>query len=410
MSFTGREEKRNPLELRDSDSQQKLVVKKTRSTTLQMALELLEQEHNRTGDTVESLQEDNIEMRKVISTRDEEIHRLQSALAAEEAKATKNNEMIKSLQQESLIWNETSAAKDEEIIRLQTARKIEMDNHKAVLMNMSSESSTLKERVAELEKTVALAEKKSNFPISRVSRAFDEICGTASQLGQMGKEIERLYSQLEGAVETVYDEKAQFRFETERAEKELSALRSVRPSTLRALFALRRAEAASEPATVDETDSTWTPLSVQDYSLDIELSIFDMGALGDVLKRGEQYNHFYRQIKTSDCLVCRRAKFCMPQISAIRCLKEFPEHNRQFSCCYRSVCKACLVAHVTDCLDNKWWCDLDSDQWLKCPTDGCDSALMIRCEADLILLLERNGCPLFEEYAKKYAFIYSSGE
>ena len=130
-----------------------------------------------------------------------------------------------------------------------------------------------------------------------------------------------------------------------------------------------------------------------------------------LLPRGPSFQGFYRCLTLASCSMCANLKirFDPPSNDAsLDWLNEFSSQSGYFSCCYKDICRECVLHHIIGTIEYGWWHKLGSLQWLDCPGNGCDNALGIRCEADLQVYLERSGAFQTEKHMKMWVTLLRS--
>ena len=87
------------------------------------------------------------------------------------------------------------------------------------------------------------------------------------------------------------------------------------------------------------------------------------------------------------CVVCKT-----PKIMSSSHVCEFPSSNGgHMSCCERAVCMSCLCDSIVKSVTSGWWHNLESSQWLVCPSPGCDRLMRLRHADELPRLLRAGG-------------------
>ena len=220
---------------------------------------------------------------------------------------------------------------------------------------------------------------------------------TRLQLGSNIVALEKKNTDLEHSLHEVQEESA--------------FLRSVQPQTPRLLLILRILEISflenASNHNIGESDNqepeVWWPKGLYHRQLDEICNPADFRDLVNLLPRGPPHDYFYRRLELVACAICAKPKFRFqegmhPREKSLAWIHEFPSRSSYFSCCYEQVCKSCLLEHVVDFLKFHWWYKIPSLQWIHCP--ACDTALSIRCEADLRVCLEQNGSTEVEKLVR----------
>ncbi|KAN0074321.1 hypothetical protein V8E54_008258 [Elaphomyces granulatus] len=303
---------------------------------------------------------------------------------------------------------------------LESLRSIYNDNLQqlstkcATIEELTQNNNVLQKRVDHLEEMVAWTKQNSGKDVDRL---FDDFSTTRKNHDDMALRLgERVETCLRMGSDIITLEKknAELKQSLREVEKESAVLRTTQPQTLRLLLILRLLETSfSQKPSDNNTDANqetevWWPNGLCHRQLDeicnpASASFRDMINL---LPRGPRHDYFYRRLEVVSCDICSKQKFKFkpgmhPRAKPLTTfIHEFPSRSSYFSCCYEEVCRSCLLEHVVESLKYQWWCNLQSLQWIHCPS--CTRVLSIRCEADLRVCLEQNGSTEVEKLVRMY--------
>jgi hypothetical protein len=100
-------------------------------------------------------------------------------------------------------------------------------------------------------------------------------------------------------------------------------------------------------------------------------------------------NQISKSLGLRTCALCKKPKF-MPATGQSQSnwkLHEFPRCSGQAKCCISAICFKCWAKFFRSAIQNDWWHNLESRQWLRYPLPLCKQLVKISSRAQLSMLL-----------------------
>jgi hypothetical protein len=100
-------------------------------------------------------------------------------------------------------------------------------------------------------------------------------------------------------------------------------------------------------------------------------------------------NQISKSLGLRTCALCKKPKF-MPATGQSQNnwkLHEFPRCSGQAKCCISAICFKCWAKFFRSAIQNDWWHNLESRQWLRYPLPLCKQLVKISSKAQLSMLL-----------------------
>ncbi|KAF2664629.1 hypothetical protein BT63DRAFT_94218 [Microthyrium microscopicum] len=271
--------------------------------------------------------------------------------------------------------------------------------------SLENEIEVLKSAATTREQEVVSLKKESAKSAERAEQLQQEL---ETQIQDQNDQIDGLQDRAVGLIsvqENLKSEVESLKAELDKAKTDNSLLKpftcnglSARKVLMLQLIGAGFSKLALPATTENNTETqifkeTKSIVSLNSHSLDLGLETTEALQFRDNLNQHFAGQSIEDSLTINICTICKVPKIATkPNASqSVNAINEFSPRYSQTECCSSSICNKCLPNALLDKVQNNWWHNLDTLQWLYCPAPNCAAFSDVRHVGELITMVATMG-------------------